>query len=201
MIAKLRSLLVAWSAVACLHLAADARTAELQDGVSPNGRYAVIAVQKDNHGVIAYHVVHRASGGILLRMKCSYQGAEGEGDDWSWQHGASAEVTWRADGRCFALREANHRGIGTVKMATVRDGEFREVNLDDEALIDFTRAPWAKVKVEFEEFDGPQRARISVGGKVAYADGPLLEKAFILTVRLSDGRPIKCRAEAADAEH
>ena len=200
MIAKLKSLLVVWGTGACLHMAADARSAELQDGVSPNGKYAVIAVQKDNHGVIAYHVVHRASGGILLRMKCSYQEMEGEGEDWSWGHGRSAVVTWRADGRCFALCEANHRGIGTVKMATARDGEFREVNLDDEALIDFTRAPWAKVKVEFEEFDGPQRARISVGGRVAYGDGPLLERAFIVTVRLSDGRPIKCRAEVTDAE-
>ena len=204
MIAKLKSLLLAWSAVAGLHPAADARSAELQDGVSPNGKYAVIAVQKGDHGVIAYHVVRRASGGILLRIKSSYQiEIEGEGGDgdWSWRHGADAVVTWRADGRCFALQEANHHQIGTAKIAVVRDGEFREVNLDDDVLTDFTRAPWARVKVEFAGFDRRQRARISVGGAVAYGDGPLLDKTFIVTVRLSDGRPIKCRAEAADGEN
>ena len=200
MFAKLKSLLVVWCVVSRLLIAAEARSAELQNSVSPNGKYAVLAVQKGVHGLIAYHFVQRATGAILLRIKSTYQEDPDEPEnDWWWPHAAAAEVTWRADGRCVALQEANHRRMGTAKIALVRDGEFREVNLDDDVLEDFTRAPWAKVKVMFAGFDGPHRARITVGGVVAYGDGPLAERSFTVTFRLSDGHPIKCRAEAADA--
>ena len=200
MFAKLKSLLVVWCVVSGLLIAAEARSAELQNSVSPDGKYAVLAVQKGAHGLIAYHFVQRATGAILLRIKSTYQEDPDEPEnDWGWQHAAAAEVTWRADGRCVALQEANHRRMGTAKIALVRDGEFREVNLDDDVLEDFTRAPWAKVKVEFAGFDGSRRARISIGGAVSYAAGPFQERTFIVTVRLSDGRPIKCQAEAPDA--
>lgn len=203
MFAKLKSLLVVWCVVSRLLIAAEARSAELQNSVSPNGKYAVLAVQKGAHGLIAYHFVQRATGAILLRIKSTYQETPGEpDDDWSWRHGATAVVHWRADGRCIALQEANHHQLGTAKIAIVRDGEFREVNLDDDVLIDFTkvaRADWVRVKVEFAGFDGPHRAHISVGGGVAYGDGPSQDRSFTVTIRLSDGRPIKCRAEAADA--
>jgi hypothetical protein len=176
---------------------AQARTAPLADGISPDRKYAILAAQALPHGRMTYEIVRRSTGAVLLQMRSSYREEPGEAVDWSWHQTKDAEVIWRMDSHAVALNETNHQWIGTTLIAWRHDVAFQRVNLNQETLNRLTKVPWERVRIEFEKFVGNQLGRIRMGGRYGPPPGPYQEAAFSITLRLSDGHPIRCRHQSA----
>jgi hypothetical protein len=187
----MRALLV--TAICVLFAAAGfARTQELRQAVSPDGRYTVKAVESGTPLRISYDIVSVRTGARLHRFSSSYQPEKGAGD-WDWEHTIDAEVSWSPDSRYVALDEQVHRNMGEVLLAEVGENT-RGIPMPEKAVIKRTQLDWDRYRIRLRDgWRAPQDLSLSIAGQVSTgvrADGRTalrrLQVNFIL--RFSGGR-------------
>ena len=171
---------------------AAARTQELRDAASPNGRYPVRAVESGFPSRISYDIVSVPRGALLHRFPSSYQPDEGSGD-WSWEHTTDAEISWSADSRYVAIDEQVHRYIGEVLLAEV-GAVTRSIRTPAKTLIARTKLDWDRYRIRIRDgWLSQSDLSLGLAGKVVTSildDGRRTYKhiQFHFVLRLSRGK-------------
>lgn len=155
---------------------AAARHETLQDGISPNGRFHIVASQ-NAHKRISYDVELRASA-VLHRFISTYQPEPDEAPDWAWDEAISAEVYWSPDSRYVAIDEPPYNHGGTVFLAAVRGDAVQTIAVPGAAMVAATHAHWDRY-----------RTRVHAGWTSPH-DLSLVLGGYAITEFLPDGRHV-----------
>ena len=177
-------------------LAAHARTAALEDGVSPNHRYRVQAAETPKHH-LTYQIVRRRDGSVIHSIETSYQPEEGELPGWSWNHSTEAEVSWSEDSRYVAIDEQVHHYIGEFLLVEIDRGHARNIAIPEKAMLARTRLHWDRSHIgsQFEQttWASPHLLNLEMAGEVitnTFDDGRFTSEQarFNFTLRVDHGR-------------
>jgi hypothetical protein len=149
---------------------ASAREDELApEGISPDKRHSVFVEQSDEpYAPIYYAVRDRKTREVLGRFKSSYQPDRDDEGDFAWKQSHPTWIYWRDDGRYLAIDEANHRRMGTVILARRINSTFRQIPVNSEELMRYTKQPWDRGRLFFgtNSFLPRDRAAVAVIGLV-----------------------------------
>jgi hypothetical protein len=128
-------------------LEARARTAALEDSLSPNHRYRVQVAESGKRTRIIYQIVRRRDASVIHSIESSYQPQEGELPDWSWNHSTEAEVSWSSDSRYVSIDEQVHNYIGEVLLAEITESGAQDITLPADAILLATKRQWDRHRI------------------------------------------------------
>lgn len=176
---------------------AQARTQELQGGVSRDGSRAVVLHEDPRHR-ITYEIVTWPNGSVLHRVLSNYQ-LEGRIEEWARHEAADAEVYWSPRSDYVAIDEAPYHHGGEVFLVDVE--KMRDIHLPREGIIAATHCRWERYRIRVQHgWHSDRELSLTLGGyavRETLSDGRRvsLNRTFDVQLRIERDRAIvlSCR--------
>jgi hypothetical protein len=85
----------------------------LENGRSPNGRYALV-LDRSSAGHLTYLLVQHTSGRVLVKIDSSYQPQLGELGGWAMRQASDARVFWNKTSELTAIEEPGRSPAASI---------------------------------------------------------------------------------------
>jgi hypothetical protein len=151
----------------------------LENGRSPNGRYALV-LDRSSAGHLTYLLVQHTSGRVLVKIDSSYQPQLGELGGWAMRQASDARVFWNKTSELTAIEEPVHHGAGTVMLVQVNPaGAARQLQLPEDALLELTHLTWSKHRLFYSGgWIGSRELSLEVRGETSANEPRVVEMAL-----------------------
>lgn len=143
----------------------------LEDGVSPDRRFEVVAVHDWGGGkpeFLGYAVRLRKGHRVLLALTSSYNDPEVPGNPFDIRHTESAVAAWNSTSTAVAIDEAVHRFIGLLFVVRVRAHSASELDIPEGEIVRRTKEPWGVYSIHGPDWLAPDVLHVFIHGYLGH---------------------------------
>ncbi len=147
-------------------LLAGSRRSELTHGLSPDGCFEIVALQRAK---TVFQLTDSKTHKILAEIASTYQAGQDWTNDWAWERSCAARIYWNPDAHLVAIDEYPWNSLGHVVVLALDHTRMhaRQLVASEKDLIAQTHKDWLRYRLTVDRergWNGRNELSMILGG-------------------------------------